>query len=529
VYSLARARGAWVGFNAMSESREKVSVASDTMDGMTISDVLADADRCYRAAASRDARFDGVFYVAVHTTGIYCRPSCPAITPRRRNVSFYPSAAAAQGAGYRACRRCRPDVTPGSPLWDVKADTTGRAMRLIADGVVDREGVDGLAARTGYTPRHLGRLLTQQLGAGPLALARAQRARTARLLIETTSLSFADVAFAAGFASVRQFNDTVRLAYDATPTELRARKGARHRSIGSGTAEISVFLAARQPFDGGRALGFLRARAVAGIETVDERSYRRSMGLPHGPGHAALTPHPAGIAASFELADLRDLSTAVERCRRLFDLDSDPVAIDDVLTRTTTFAPLVAERPGLRVVGHVDGFEVAVRAVVGQQVSVGGARTTLGRLVRDYGDRFDVFGSAGAVSRLFPMPEVIATVDPIDLPMPRSRGRALVTLATAVADGSVVLDRGADRADVRASLVALPGIGPWTADYIAMRALGDPDVWLGSDLGVVHALRSLGHDSGVDPAELEAVRPWRSYAVMHLWNHLFDPIAKEAS
>ena len=201
---------------------------------MTISDLLADGDRCYRAAASRDARFDGVFYVGVHTTGIYCRPSCPAVTPKRRNVSFFPSAAAAQGAGFRACRRCRPDASPGSPLWDVKADVTGRAMRLIADGVVDRDGVAGLAARTGYTSRHLGRLLTEQLGAAPLALARVQRAHTARILIETTSLNFADIAFAAGFTSIRQFNDTMRETYDATPTQLRATSRARRRSAGSG-------------------------------------------------------------------------------------------------------------------------------------------------------------------------------------------------------------------------------------------------------------------------------------------------------
>ncbi len=220
----------------MSETRQNLSAASDTMGDVTISDLLADGERCYRAAASRDARFDGVFYVGVSTTGIYCRPSCPAVTPKRRNVSFFPSAAAAQGAGFRACRRCRPDASPGSPLWDVKADVTGRAMRLIADGVVDRDGVAGLAARTGYTSRHLGRLLTEQLGAGPLTLARVQRAHTARILIETTSLHFADVAFAAGFTSIRQFNDTMRETYDTTPTQLRATSRARRHSAGSGSA-----------------------------------------------------------------------------------------------------------------------------------------------------------------------------------------------------------------------------------------------------------------------------------------------------
>ena len=525
----------------MSETRQNLSAASDTMGDVTISDLLADGERCYRAAASRDARFDGVFYVGVSTTGIYCRPSCPAVTPKRRNVSFFPSAAAAQGAGFRACRRCRPDASPGSPLWDVKADVTGRAMRLIADGVVDRDGVAGLAARTGYTSRHLGRLLTEQLGAGPLTLARVQRAHTARILIETTSLHFADVAFAAGFTSIRQFNDTMRETYDTTPTQLRATSRARRHSAGSGSAgsgsagsertAISVFLAARQPFDGARVLRFLRPRAVPGIEEVDARSYRRSLQLPHGSAYVMLAPRPGGVDATFELADLRDLSTAVERCRRLFDLDADPVAVDGVLARTPTFQPLVAVRPGLRVPAHVDGFELAVRAVVGQQVSVAGARTILARLVAMHGRPLDGIGLRDGVTRLFPTPEAIAAIDPVDLPMPRSRGRALVSLAQAVVDGSVVLDRGADRAEVRASLLALPGIGPWTADYVAMRALGDPDVWLGTDLGIVHALRSLGRHSapgdGIDAAELESIRPWRSYAVLHLWSQLSEPLAPD--
>ena len=515
----------------MSETRQNLLAASDTIGDVTISDLLADGERCYRAAASRDARFDGVFYVGVSTTGIYCRPSCPAVTPKRRNVSFFPSAAAAQGAGFRACRRCRPEASPGSPLWDVKADVTGRAMRLIADGVVDRDGVAGLAARTGYTSRHLGRLLTEQLGAGPLTLARVHRAHTARILIETTSLHFADVAFAAGFTSIRQFNDTMRETYDTTPTQLRATSRAHRHSAGSERTAISVFLAARQPFDGARLLRFLQRRAVPGIEEVDARSYRRSLQLPHGSAYVILAPRPDGVDATFELADLRDLSTAVERCRRLFDLDADPVAVDGVLARTPTFQPLVAVRPGLRVPAHVDGFELAVRAVVGQQVSVAGARTILARLVAEHGNSLDGIGSRDDVTRLFPTPEAIAAIDPADLPMPRSRGRALVSVAEAVVDGSVLLDRGADRAEVRASLLALPGIGPWTADYVAMRALGDPDVWLGTDIGIVRALRSLGLHSapgdGVDAAELESIRPWRSYAVLHLWSRLSEPPAPD--
>jgi AraC family transcriptional regulator of adaptative response / DNA-3-methyladenine glycosylase II len=501
-------------------------VHDGSVDGLEMVD---DADRCYRAVRSRDARFDGVFYTGVLTTGIYCRPSCPAVTPRRRNVHFYPSAAAAQRAGFRACRRCRPDTTPGSPLWDVKADLAGRVMRLIADGVVDREGVEGLADRTGYTPRHLGRVLRDRLGAGPLALARTQRAHTARILIETTSMAFGDVAFAAGFSSIRQFNATVRQVFGTTPSDLRDRRGGPPRSADdeAGVPAVSVRLPVRRPFDGARLLGFLSVRQVAGIERVDDGAYQRTVALPHGSGLVTARPHGEHVGATFMLSDLRDLGTAVERCRRLLDLDADPEAVDGQLADSTVVGSLVRERPGLRVPGHVDGFEMAVRGIVGQQVSVAGARRVLGRLVERHGRAISVPDWPDGLDRLFPTPDALAAVDPESLPMPRSRGRALVALAAAVADRRVVLDRGADRRDVRASLLALPGIGPWTADYVAMRALGDPDVWLGTDLGVVQALRSLGRDR-VDESEMRELRPWRSYAVMHLWNHLADPVTKES-
>ncbi len=488
---------------------------------MTTAVTRTDDDRCYRAVRSRDPRFDGVFYTAVKTTGIYCRPSCPAITPRRRNVEFYASAAAAQHAGFRACRRCLPDATPGSPEWDMKADVAGRAMRLIADGVVEREGVDGLASRTGYTPRHLGRLLQDQLGAGPLALARTHRAHTARILIETTDLGFADVAFAAGFASIRQFNETVRQVYAATPTQLRsARRGSAARGrVGS----ITVSLPVRRPFDGRRLLAFLAARAVPGVEAVNATTYERTMSLPHGPGRVTLTLGADSVRAEFALTDLRDLATAVERSRRTFDLDADPVAIAEQLVGHPILGGLVAARPGLRVPGHVDGFEVAVRAVVGQQVSVAGARTVIRGLVERFGTDYD---TDSGVPRVFPTAAVVAEADPETLPMPRARGRALVAVAAAVAAGAVVLDRGADRDDVRDALLALPGVGPWTADYIAMRALGDPDVWLGTDLGVIRALEALGHGQRLSPDLVDTLRPWRSYAVMHLWHHLNDPLSK---
>src|SRR3954447_14900000 len=271
-----------------------------------------DAESCYRAVKSRDRRFDGVFYTAVRTTGIYCRPSCPARTPAFHNVTFHPTAAAAQAAGFRACKRCLPDATPGSPDWDVAADAAGRAMRLIADGVVDREGVDGLAQRIGYTPRHLSRLLTHELGAGPLALARAKRAQTARVLLETTELGAADVAFAAGFSSVRQFNDTVREVYASTPTELRGRRGH-----GASGGTIQLRLAVRTPFAGAALLGFLATRAVPGVEGVTGTTYARTLGLPHGPATVTLeladsseTGVTGFVPATFRLADVRDLSAA---------------------------------------------------------------------------------------------------------------------------------------------------------------------------------------------------------------------------
>jgi AraC family transcriptional regulator of adaptative response / DNA-3-methyladenine glycosylase II len=437
------------------------------------------------------------------------------VTPLRRNVEFYVTAAAAQAAGFRACKRCRPDLTPGSPEWDVRADVAGRTMRMIADGVVEREGVTGLAARAGYTPRHLGRIMVQQLGAGPLAIARAQRAHTARILIETTEMGFADVAFAAGFASVRQFNATISEIYAATPSELRTKRHGRKQAAPS-PGMVTVSLPVRQPFDSDALWDFLTPRAVTGIEAVDPRGYARTLRLPRGHGRVLLTPGPASVQCALELTDLRDLSAAVERCRRLLDLDADPVAIDEHLSSDPLLAEWVRKRPGMRVPGHVDGFEVAVRAVIGQQISVSGARTIAGRLVHDYGDPIE--GPAG-LTWLFPRPEAIAAALPEQLPMPRSRGRALQSLAAAVADGRVVLDRSADRADVRKALLALPGVGPWTSDYIAMRALGDPDVFMATDLGVRQGLARLGQagDAATATAYAERWRPWRSYALMHIW------------
>lgn len=477
--------------------------------------MFTDTEACYRAVKSKDRRFDGVFYTAVRTTGIYCRPSCPAITPKLANVTFYPSAAAAQQAGYRACKRCLPDATPGSPEWDLAADVAGRAMRLVADGVVEREGVEGLAHRLGYSVRQLNRLVTASFGAGPLALARARRAQTARVLVETTSLSFADIAFASGFSSIRQFNDTVREVYAATPTELRGRRGS---TTASGT--IATRIGVREPFAGEELLDFLAVRAVRGVEAVGHGWYERSLALPHGPGvvRVELVDRPTGyVPCRLTLADARDLAPALERTRRLLDADCDPVAVDDQLGGDRHLAPLVRRRPGLRVPGHVDGVELAARAVLGQQVTVSAARTLATRLVAELGAPLELAGDH-QVTHHFPTAEALAGVDPERLSMPRARGRALVAVAGALAGGTVRLDRSADRAEVRAQLLALPGIGRWTSDYIAFRALGDPDVFLPTDVGVRHAAGRLG----IDDVETRSQgwRPWRSYALIHLWSSL---------
>lgn len=478
-----------------------------------------DRDACYRAVKTRDRRFDGVFYTAVATTGIYCRPSCPARTPALPNVTFHRTGAAAQAAGYRACKRCIPDATPGSPAWDTAADVAGRAMRLIADGVVDRDGVDGLACRLGYSPRHLSRLLTAELGAGPLALARAHRAQTARTLVETTDLSLTDIAFAAGFASVRQFNDTIREVYASSPTELRRRRRRR-----ADDGHLRLHVPVRTPYPGRALLEFLAVRAIPGVESVHEGRYARTMALPHGPGVVAieLDDHPgtgtAQIPVTLQLTDLRDTTAALERCRRLLDADCDPVPVADALAEDPLLRPWVQAVPGLRVPGQVDGAEVAVRAIVGQQISVAGARTVLGRLAREHGE--PVQTGDDELTHLFPPPAVLAALDPQQLPMPRARGASLIRLNRALADGKVDLDRGADRDDVRERLLALPGIGPWTADYIALRALGHPDVFLPTDLGVRHALTGLGADPARAADLAEPWRPWRSYAQMYLWHSL---------
>ncbi|MEU9039955.1 AlkA N-terminal domain-containing protein [Streptomyces sp. NPDC048352] len=483
-----------------------------------------DTDRCVRAVRSKDARFDGWFFTAVRTTGIYCRPSCPAVPPKVENMSFLPSAAACQQAGYRACKRCRPDTSPGSPEWNARADAVARAMRLIQDGVVDREGVPGLALRLGYSTRQVERQLGAELGAGPLALARAQRAQTARLLIETSELPMGDVAFAAGFSSIRTFNETVREVFALTPGEMRlraARAGRREPRI-PGT--ISLRLPYRAPLDPSNLFGHLAATAVPGVEEWRDGAYRRTLRLPYGSGVVALTPGPGHIGCRLALTDLRDLTIAISRCRWMLDLDADPEAVDGQLRSDPLLAPLVEGAPGRRVPRTVDAAEFAVRAVLGQQVSTAAARTHAARLVAAHGE--PVEDPHGGLTHLFPSPQALAGVDPGTLAMPRSRRTTLTTLVTALADGSLPLGIDSDWEAARAALSALPGFGPWTTEVIAMRALGDPDAFLPSDLGVRKAAQRLGLPS--TPAALTARaggwRPWRAYAVQYLWATEDHPI-----
>ncbi|MER6093700.1 AlkA N-terminal domain-containing protein [Streptomyces bluensis] len=490
-----------------------------------------DVERCVRAVQSKDARFDGWVYTAVLTTRIYCRPSCPVVPPKPENMTFYPSAAACQQAGFRACKRCRPDTSPGSPEWNQRADLVARAMRLVADGVVDREGVPGLARRLGYSTRQIERHLLAELGAGPLALARAQRAQTARLLIETTALPMAEIAFAAGFASIRTFNDTVREVYALSPSDLRERAAKRScappvtAADSSGTPGVLVLrLPFRAPLNPDNLFGHLAATAVPGVEEWRDGAYRRTLRLPYGHGIVGLTPAPDHIACRLTLSDLRDLPVAISRCRRMLDLDADPVAVDDQLRTDPLLAPLIDKAPGRRVPRTVDEAEFAVRAVLGQQVSTAAARTHAARLVTAHGEPVD--DPEGGLTHIFPSPQALADLDPESLAMPRTRRTTFTTLVRHLADGTLHLGVDSDWEETRAQLLALPGFGPWTVDVIGMRALGDPDAFLPTDLGIRRAAQELGLPS--TPAALTARaaawRPWRAYAVQYLWATDSHPI-----
>ncbi len=465
----------------------------------------------YRAAATGDPRLDGRLFVAVTSTGIYCRPICPVPMPRREVVRFFRAAAAAEEQGFRACRRCRPEASPDSPDWDVRADLVGRALRLIAEGVVDAEGVDGLAHRLAIGRRQLQRLFVRELGSGPLAVARSRRAGLAKQLLEQTDATSTQVAFAAGFGSVRAYHDTLRRLYGQTPTEIRKR---RPRAGGG----LSVGLAFRPPLAWAALIEFLRRRAVPGVERVDEHGCTRALRVTDGAGRIVrLERRLENGRVSLDVGALEDvplLAGIVQGARRLLDLDADTAAIDDALGADPVLRHLVKRTPGLRLPGCFDGFELAVRAVVGQQVSLAAARTTLGAIVTRLGEPLE--RPAEGVTHLFPAPERLAGAADHDLGVPSVRAQAIRRLAELVASGELDLSGSADPSESLRTLARIPGIGRWTAAYVAMRALRDPDAFPAGDL----VLRRTADRLGVCDLERRADRwrPWRGYAALHLWH-----------
>lgn len=527
---------------------------------------------CFSAVSGRDRRFDGQFFTAVRSTGIYCRPSCPARTPKPENCTFYRTSAGAHGAGYRACRRCLPEAVPGSPEWNLREDATARAMRLIADGVVDREGVAGLSRRLGYSQRQLGRILTDELGAGALQLARAQRAQNARHLLVATPMPVSDVAFAAGFSSIRQFNDTMGEVFGLTPTALRGAARVAERDcagVAAGPASpgqvtfgviaagtISVRLAAREPFDGAGALNWLAARAVAGLESVRRgeggavEEYTRAVRLDAGAAVVTLRPEQGGVALTAQLEHLQDLPALLARVRRLLDLDADPDAVDRALSAHPLLAPSVAAAPGIRIPGSLDATEMLTRAVLGQQVSVAAARTAVERVVGALGEPLPAAlrmtgiqaathtpaSCAGPhrsphrpapVATLFPTAQVLSEHVLSATTGPTARREALARASAAIANGAVSLDVGQTREDFTAALEEIPGIGPWTSNYVALRVLGSPDVLLTGDSAVRAGAQALGLPSAARDlvAAATPLAPWRSYLMMHLWRASAPPPA----
>jgi AraC family transcriptional regulator of adaptative response / DNA-3-methyladenine glycosylase II len=482
---------------------------------------VLDFDSCYRAVTARDARFDGRFFTGVTSTGIYCRPICPARTPARRNVRFFAAAVAAEGAGFRPCKRCRPEASPGSPDWDVRGDLIGRALRLIDEGVIDDLGVRGLARRLSVTERHLHRLFVAELGAPPLAVARNRRLQLARRLLTETAMPITEVAFASGFGSVRQFNASMLESYGQAPSELRGAGRVTARP-----ATLQLRLAFRPPYDAGALLRFLAARAIPGVEKVTAGGYVRTVGGGTG-GVIELLPRDDHVLLRAGGHGPRGMAPLVARCRRLFDLDADSCAVGEVLASDPLMAPLVAARPGLRVPGAFDGFELAVRAVLGQQVSVAAASTLAGRLVARCGTpRSDCATNPAAdPAHLFPTAAQVAETDLGGLGLTGSRRRTLHALATATAAGELDLDGGADPAETAERLLALPGVGPWTVGYIGMRALGDPDALPIGDLGLRRAFATLAPEGPALLDRAERWRPWRAYAAMHLWTTLSERIS----
>jgi AraC family transcriptional regulator of adaptative response / DNA-3-methyladenine glycosylase II len=477
-----------------------------------MSSMPLDEALCYEAIRSRDPRFDGRFFTAVMTTGIYCRPICPARTPRRGNVRFFACAAAAEAAGFRACRRCRPEAAPGTPAWAGASATVERAMRLLGEGALDDGSVEDLAEQLGVGGRYLRRLFDRHLGASPIEVAVSQRAHFARALLDQPQLSITEVAHASGFGSIRRFNETIRALFGGSPSELRARQGLAVRSrLPAG--ELALSLGFRPPLEWAALLDFLAARAIAGVEEVASGRYRRLLALGDRVGELEVSQGSGHtLALRVQGARAQDLLPIVRCVRRLFDLDADPAQIAAHLGRSPVLARSIERHPGLRVPGAWDGFELVVRAVLGQQVSVARASALVGALVRMAGRPVR---PGAKLSHLFPTPRAVAQAELERLGLPRSRANALREVACAIASDPQLVAPGTDPRRAVARLRELAGIGAWTAEYVAMRALGDPDALPSGDLGLRRAT------GGTSAAELErtssAWRPWRAYAVMHLW------------
>lgn len=474
-----------------------------------------DPTTCSRARLARDPRFDGRFFIAVLTTRIYCRPVCPVRSPKEENVRYYPSAAAAAEAGFRPCLRCRPECSPGTPAWLGTSATVSRALRLISESALEDGSIDTLAARVGIGSRHLRRLFLQHLGATPIAIAQTRRLHFAKKLIDETGLPMNEVALASGFGSVRRFNATFQKTYGRTPTHIRNL--ARHAPAEE-EHEYRFLLRFRPPFDWKGLLEFLEPRAIPGVEVIGQESYRRTFEFEENTGwlQAALDKDAGAVALRIQFPDPRFLFLIVERVRRLFDLSADPAEINSHLRRDPILASGIAACPGLRVPGSWDGFELAIRAVLGQQVTVRGASTLAGRLVREFGAPV---ASNHGLTHLFPRPAKLADADVARIGLPRARANTIRALARAVTEGDISFS-GCNLEDFRERFCSIPGIGDWTAQYVAMRALGEPDAFPAADLGLLHA-------TGLrNPRELEtrsqAWRPWRAYAAMHLWRSKVD-------
>ena len=477
-----------------------------------------------RARLSRDARFDGQFFVGVKTTGIYCRPICPAVAPKSKNIAFYQSAAAASEAGFRPCLRCRPECAPGTPAWSGTSTTVRRGLRLIANGALDEGSIEHLADRLGVTSRHLRRLFTKHLGASPLAVAHTQRLHFAKRLIDQTSLPMSHVAEAAGYRSIRRFNDTFKKTYGRTPRELRRRS---EEPLEAGSA-LTVRLPYRRPFDWPAMLDFLAVRATPGVEQVIENTYLRTVTVDGQPGVIECSDQGGGsLSLSLHGIQTSGVFQIVQRVREMLDLDAPVADIAAVLGNDKKLEKLLRDRPGIRVPGAWDGFELLVRAILGQQVSVKAATTLAGRIAERYGDKADLPPSLAdrkdglTLSRVFPVATKLARVRFNNIGLVTSRAETIRRVASAVASGAIDFESAQNPAEFCRKLVAIRGIGDWTAQYVAMRALKYPDAFPATDLGLLKAMNSAGTGGAAKLSRrAESWRPWRAYAALLLWSSL---------